>query len=222
MAFKRRSLALTLIAVGFAAQWVPWARIDRAAFQYHYYTALPFVVMSLAYLMAEIWHGASKRTWQAARLAAGLAIMGPALLWLLDRPLCWFVGVEIGQPGLGGLPGGHPDHGHHRPDARARGGRHRRRSCCWSSQFLELDEADGSRDTDRWRSFTPLAADRAGRGDRAGHRRPAARHADPDALQHLGGADRPGRAPAARLSRDPDRRARATRGGSSSASSWRP
>ena len=43
MAFKRKSLALTLIAVGFAAQWIPWARIDRAAFQYHYYTSLPFV-----------------------------------------------------------------------------------------------------------------------------------------------------------------------------------
>ena len=46
MAFKRRSLALTLIAIGFAAQWIPWARIDRAAFQYHYYTALPFVVLA--------------------------------------------------------------------------------------------------------------------------------------------------------------------------------
>jgi dolichyl-phosphate-mannose--protein O-mannosyl transferase len=48
MAFRRRSLALALIAIGFAAQWIPWARIDRAAFQYHYYTALPFVVMALA------------------------------------------------------------------------------------------------------------------------------------------------------------------------------
>ena len=127
MAFKRRSLALTLIAVGFAAQWVPWARIDRAAFQYHYYTALPFVVLSLGYLMAELWHGASKRTWQAARLAAGLAIMGPALLWLLDRPLCWVVGVESVNPGLGRLSGGHPDDGHHGPDARAGRRGHRRR-----------------------------------------------------------------------------------------------
>ena len=104
MAFKRRSLALTLIAVGFAAQWVPWARIDRAAFQYHYYTALPFVVMALAYFMAELWHGASRRTWQLARLAAGLAIMGPALLWLCDRPLCAFVGVESVNPGSAACP----------------------------------------------------------------------------------------------------------------------
>ena len=83
MAFKRRSLALTLIAIGFAAQWIPWARIDRAAFQYHYYTSLPFLVMALAYFIAEIWHGASRRTWSLARVAAALAIMGPALLWLV-------------------------------------------------------------------------------------------------------------------------------------------
>ena len=63
MAFRRRSPALGLIAIGFAAQWVPWARIDRAAFQYHYYTALPFVILALAYLVAELWHGPSRRTW---------------------------------------------------------------------------------------------------------------------------------------------------------------
>ena len=88
MAFKRRSLALTLIAIGFAAQWIPWARIDRAAFQYHYYTALPFVVMSLAYFVAELWHGASRHTWALARVGAAVAIVAPAAMWLLHRPLC--------------------------------------------------------------------------------------------------------------------------------------
>ena len=77
MAFKRRSLALTLIAIGFAAQWIPWARIDRAAFQYHYYTSLPFLVLALAYFVAEVWHGASRHTWALARGAAALAIMRP-------------------------------------------------------------------------------------------------------------------------------------------------
>jgi predicted membrane-bound dolichyl-phosphate-mannose-protein mannosyltransferase len=104
MAFKRRSLALTLIAVGFAAQWIPWARIDRAAFQYHYYTALPFVVMGLAYFAAELWHGASRHVWLLARAAGALAIMAPALLWLLDRPLCAFVGVDSVNPGSQACP----------------------------------------------------------------------------------------------------------------------
>jgi uncharacterized membrane-anchored protein len=112
--------------------------------------------MSLAYLMAELWHGASKRTWQLARLAAALAVMGPALMWLLDRPLCWFVGVESVNPGSAACPAVIPT-----AVITARtlalaavviGG-----VMLLVRQFLELDEADGSRETDRWRSFRPLA-----------------------------------------------------------------
>lgn len=109
MAFKRRSLALTLIAIGFAAQWIPWARIDRAAFQYHYYTSLPFLVMGLAYFTAELWHGASRHTWALARAAGAIAIVAPAALWLLDRPLCALVGVESVNPGSAACPAVIPD-----------------------------------------------------------------------------------------------------------------
>ncbi len=93
-AFRRRSLPLALIGIAFACQWIAWARIDRPAFQYHYYTSLPFVVLALAYFVAEIWHGASARTWLLARLAAAAAIIGPAALWLLHRPLCGFANVN--------------------------------------------------------------------------------------------------------------------------------
>ncbi|HEY8437559.1 MAG TPA: phospholipid carrier-dependent glycosyltransferase [Candidatus Limnocylindrales bacterium] len=92
-AYARRSLPLALIAIGFACQWVSWARIDRAAFQYHYYTSLPFLFLALAYFLAELWHGGSRRTWLLARLSAAVAVLGPALFWLFDRPLCAFVGV---------------------------------------------------------------------------------------------------------------------------------
>ena len=55
-------LALGLLAIMFASLWLPWARIDRATFQYHYYTALPFAILALAYFVAELWHGPSRRT----------------------------------------------------------------------------------------------------------------------------------------------------------------
>ena len=109
MAYRRRSLALGLIAIGFAAQWVPWARIDRAAFQYHYYTALPFMIMALAYFVAELWHGPSRRTWLLARIAGAAAIVAPAAMWLLSRPLCAFVGVESVNPGSAACPAVIPD-----------------------------------------------------------------------------------------------------------------
>ena len=93
-AFRRRSAALALIAIGFAVQWIAWARIDRAAFQYHYYTSLPFVFLALAYFLAELWHGTSRRIWLLARLAAATAILGPFGLWLFHRPLCGIARVN--------------------------------------------------------------------------------------------------------------------------------
>jgi hypothetical protein len=103
-AFARRSLPLALITIAFACQWVSWARIDRAAFQYHYYTSLPFLILALAYFLSELWHGASRRTWLMARLTAGVAVLGPALFWIFDRPLCGFVGVDRAVPGSAACP----------------------------------------------------------------------------------------------------------------------
>jgi len=107
-AFKRRSLPLALILVGFLCQWISWARIDRAAFQYHYYTSLPFVVMALAYFVAEVWHGPSRRIWLLARWSAAVALVGPLLLWLLRYPLCSLANVEAvnkGSQACHGNPG---------------------------------------------------------------------------------------------------------------------
>ena len=108
-AFRRRSAALALIAIGFACQWISWARIDRAAFQYHYYTALPFVFLALAYFLAELWHGTSRSIWLLARLAAAVAVMGPFLLWLFHRPLCALVRVTDIVPSSQACPTLIPD-----------------------------------------------------------------------------------------------------------------
>ena len=131
-AFKRRSLALALVFVAFAFQWMPWARIDRATFQYHYYAAIPFLLIALAYFLAELRNGPSARTWTLARVAAAAAILGPALMWLFKGPLCTFVRVDRGQPGLGGLRRhrARPD----RPDLAL--GRARRPSCSSPASLL--------------------------------------------------------------------------------------
>ncbi len=94
MAWRRRSLPLTFIVIAMAAMWLPWARIDRAAFQYHIFTTLPFAFLALAYFLAELWHGPSARTWALARVAAAIAVIGPPLLWLLRLPLCGIARTE--------------------------------------------------------------------------------------------------------------------------------
>jgi hypothetical protein len=108
-AFVRRNAALALITIGFACQWIAWARIDRAAFQYHYYTSLPFVFFALAYFFAELWRGASRRTWLLARLAAAAAVMAPTTLWLFHRPLCGIVRVLDVNPESQACPTYIPD-----------------------------------------------------------------------------------------------------------------
>ncbi|MEK6719136.1 MAG: phospholipid carrier-dependent glycosyltransferase [Chloroflexota bacterium] len=103
-AYRRRSLALAMVMIALAFQWLSWSRIDRAAFQYHWYTSLPFVILAFAYFLAELWHGASRRTWLLARLAAAAALLAPAAMWLLHRPLCGFVGVESVAPSSRACP----------------------------------------------------------------------------------------------------------------------
>ena len=87
-AWRRHSVALALVVVMWAALWLPWARIDRAAFQYHVYASLPFLVLALAYFLAELWHGASLRVWFLARVAGALGHPGdPAPVALPHTPL---------------------------------------------------------------------------------------------------------------------------------------
>jgi predicted membrane-bound dolichyl-phosphate-mannose-protein mannosyltransferase len=98
-AWRRRSLALTFLVIAIASLWLPWARIDRVAFQYHIFTTLPFAFLALAYFLGELWHGPSSRTWLLARVAAAVAIVAPALLWIMRLPLCTVAGVESVSPG---------------------------------------------------------------------------------------------------------------------------
>jgi hypothetical protein len=97
-AWKRRSLPLTFIAVAIACLWLPWARIDRATFQYHIFTTLPFTFLALAYFLAELWHGPSRGTWALARVGAAIAVIGAPLLWLLRLPLCGLANTQSVNP----------------------------------------------------------------------------------------------------------------------------
>ncbi|MFI5261883.1 MAG: phospholipid carrier-dependent glycosyltransferase [Candidatus Limnocylindrales bacterium] len=97
-AWIRRSLALTVVMVGLLCQWLTWSRIDRASFQYHYFTVLPFLFTAVAYWLAELWHGPSWRTWLVARLAAAGALLAAPVLWLARVPLCALAGTSRVAP----------------------------------------------------------------------------------------------------------------------------
>ncbi len=190
-AYRRRSLGLGLISVVIAFTWLSWARIDRATFEYHYYATLPFVILALAYFVAELWHGPSARTWLLARGTAAAALLIPGGPLVRQGPAVRPRPRRTGRPRLAGVhcrripalladgPGGGP---HHRPCGR--------RGAPGLAAGQARPDGPGGRGPGRRRSgLTPDHGDRARRPrlpGRGGHPAPGdAAGADPE---HPGGA----------------------------------
>ncbi|HTI29044.1 MAG TPA: phospholipid carrier-dependent glycosyltransferase, partial [Methylomirabilota bacterium] len=50
-AWRHRSLALVLVVAAFAFQYLPWTRIERATFHYHYFTAVLIAMIAVAWVV---------------------------------------------------------------------------------------------------------------------------------------------------------------------------
>ena len=81
LAWRRRSAALVLIVAAFAFQFLPWTRIERATFQYHYLTAVVFAMIAIAYLVDEALRNRAYQALAVAFLVA-VAVVG-VLVWPL-------------------------------------------------------------------------------------------------------------------------------------------
>jgi hypothetical protein len=92
LAWRRRSLALTLVVAAFAFQYLPWTRIERATFQYHYLTAVLFAMIAVAYLVDEGLRSWAYRSLAIAFLVA--AVISGLLIFPLGSALAmpdWYV-----------------------------------------------------------------------------------------------------------------------------------
>jgi hypothetical protein len=81
LAWRRRSAALVLIVAAFAFQLLPWTRIERATFQYHYLTAVLFAMIAIAYLVDEALRSRAYQALAVAFLVAA-AVVG-VIIWPL-------------------------------------------------------------------------------------------------------------------------------------------
>ena len=113
LAWKRRSAALVLVVAAFAFQFLPWTRIERATFHYHYFTALLFAMVAVAYVVDEglrswSWRPLSIAFLVAAAIAGVLVFpMGSALAmpdWYINAARAlppWNYGFQFPDPPQG-------------------------------------------------------------------------------------------------------------------------
>jgi predicted membrane-bound dolichyl-phosphate-mannose-protein mannosyltransferase len=80
-AWRRRSLALVLLVAAFAFQFLPWPRIERATFMYHYFTAVLFAMVAVAYCVDELLRS---RVWASLGVAF---LVAAAIVGVLVFPL---------------------------------------------------------------------------------------------------------------------------------------
>jgi hypothetical protein len=112
-AWRRRSPALVLLVVAFAFQFLPWTRIERATFHYHYLTAVIFAMVAVAYVVDEALRSWTWRPYGIAFLVlaaiAGLVIypLGSAMAmpdWYINMARSyppWNYGFQFPQPPQG-------------------------------------------------------------------------------------------------------------------------
>jgi Gpi18-like mannosyltransferase len=96
-AWRRRSWGLASVLVLGLALWLPWARIDRAAFQYHYYPTSQICLIGLALLLADLRAG-SLRAAQIVRISGACAVLAAPVLWMATGALCALAGVTSVYP----------------------------------------------------------------------------------------------------------------------------
>jgi dolichyl-phosphate-mannose--protein O-mannosyl transferase len=98
-AWRRRSPALVLLVVAFAFQFLPWTRIERATFHYHYFTAVLFAMVAVAYVVDE---GLRSWNWRPLSIAfLVLAAVAGVLVFPMGSALAmpdWYINLARALP----------------------------------------------------------------------------------------------------------------------------
>jgi predicted membrane-bound dolichyl-phosphate-mannose-protein mannosyltransferase len=99
LAWRRRSPALVLLVAAFAFQLVPWIRIERATFAYHYLTAVLFAMIAVAYVVDELLRRPAWRELAIGYLA--LVVVAAVLIYPLGSALSmpdWYINAARALP----------------------------------------------------------------------------------------------------------------------------
>ena len=50
-------MALTVLVVGFLAQYLPWVLVPRSMYMYHYFASVPFIILATALVFGLLPEG---------------------------------------------------------------------------------------------------------------------------------------------------------------------
>ncbi len=90
---KQRSFPATVILLGFITQWLPWSQISRVLFMYHMFGGLIFMVLALAFVLAQI----AEQLKPQGRLILVASHLGIAVLFFFYFYPVW-TGLPISGP----------------------------------------------------------------------------------------------------------------------------
>ena len=86
---RHRSFPAAVILLGFITQYLPWSQISRVTFMYHIFGGLIFMVLALAFVLAQI----AERLRPPGRMALVGSFLGVAVLFFL-----YFYPIWTGLP----------------------------------------------------------------------------------------------------------------------------
>ena len=85
-------LTLTVLIIGFLAQYLPWILVPRSMYMYHYFASVPFIILATAWIVGLIPQEKKRLTYAVI----GIYLAGAAVFFVLYFPYAsgWLTNIE--------------------------------------------------------------------------------------------------------------------------------
>jgi dolichyl-phosphate-mannose--protein O-mannosyl transferase len=95
-AWKRKEKMMLVVFIGYACQLFPWILVTRCTFIYHYFTAVPFLILMIVYVIKCLYEDKIINRW-----VIGVYLAIALLLYILFYPV--MVGIPVKEAYIDGL-----------------------------------------------------------------------------------------------------------------------
>ena len=70
IAFRKKDNIIWVFVIGYIFQYLPWIFIKRTIFIYHYFSAIPFVIFAIIYMIKELYDNNRKEIYMYLAMVA--------------------------------------------------------------------------------------------------------------------------------------------------------